>query len=145
MPGYHWEPMFARLPILRYLLAILLAVSPSVCTCLPPQVEGPSSCCTGKSEADAHSCCGEHEGNTDAPAGGCNDCEGGCQCKQTSAFKAEAPTTPNFTALVALPVVDIGFAPYPDFRAAFVVSRVESRAVPKPPTTLLRQHCALTI
>lgn len=33
----------------------------------------------------------------------------------------------------------------PDFAFRIYALRFESRAVPKPATTLLRQHCALTI
>lgn len=60
-------------------------------------------------------------------------------------MKAEAPPTVALATLVAVPM-EFGFQPpWDGVVARSVVGRIESRAVPRPETTLLRQHCALTI
>jgi len=62
-------------------------------------------------------------------------------------MKAEAPATVSLGASVATPM-DFGFGVMPtraDFAAVSGIDRIESRTVPRPLTTLLRQHCALTI
>lgn len=62
-------------------------------------------------------------------------------------MKVETPTTVPLAAPVAIPM-DFGFGFLPtcaDFAAVGGIGRIESRTVPRPLTTLLRQHCALTI
>lgn len=60
-------------------------------------------------------------------------------------MKAEAPPTVALATLVAVPM-EFGFLPrWNDVVACNAIGWIESRAVPRPETTLLRQHCALTI
>lgn len=81
----------------------------------------------------------------DAPGGGCERCGGDCKCASGPTMKAETPTTAHLAAAVATPMV-FGFElPHADFATLIRVARIESKAVPRPAATLLRQHCALTI
>lgn len=151
--------MFTFRTILHLVLATLLALSPSVCLCGPKAAEVVMSCCAPASEAGNAGCCGSPESGDrervracgatedgdDAPSGGCDRCEGNCKCKTAPTLKAESPAKVNASLPVALPMA-VGFAPpTADLSQVVRVVRKESRAVPRPETTLLRQHCALTI
>lgn len=151
--------MVTRFPILHLLLAVLLAFSPSVCLCPPPATGTSTSCCAPAAEPSESACCGSG-GDADAerasgcgmgseigdaPDGGCDRCEGGCKCKSGPTMKAEAPTTAHVAAPIALPMVFGVVPPMADFATLIRVVRIESKTVPRPVTTLLRQHCALTI
>ncbi len=148
-----------RSPILSVLLAILIVWSPSACLCGPKAAEAASSCCTSDPAPTKRGCCGLSEGTDtagefdcgprtdtgDAPDGGCDRCEGACKCKAAPTMKAETPTTAHVAAPVAVPMVFGIEPPRADVATLVRIVRIESRAVYRPATSLLRQHCALTI
>ena len=58
-------------------------------------------------------------------------------------MKAQEASTVPLT--VAAPMQFAFLPPWGDAVTRRVIGRIESRAVPRPETTLLRQHCALII
>ena len=146
-------------PNLSVLLAVLIAWSPSAWLCGPKAAEAASSCRTSDPEPTKRGCCvlgdsadtqgafdcGPRSDEGDAPDSGCDRCDGACKCKATPTMRAEAPTTAHVAAPVAAAMVFGIEPPAADFATRIRVVRIESRAVPRPVTTLLRQHCALTI
>lgn len=152
--------MMHKSPILRFLLAILIAWSPSACLCGPKVAEVALSCRAQVSEATSTGCCGSGEAaetkrasgcgagsdSDDVPNGGCERCEGDCKCKTApTTMKAEAPTTAHVAAPVVSAMV-FGFEPpVADLATLIRIVRIESKAVARPMMTLLRLHCALTV
>jgi hypothetical protein len=151
--------MMYRSPILSVLLAILLALSPSACLCGPKAVEAASSCRTSNPAPTKRGCCGS-DGDADTqpmsqcgtssdkgnvPDGGCDRCEGDCRCKTAPTMKGDAPTTAHTAMPVSVAMIFGIEPPHADLATLIRVVRIESKAVPRPETTLLRLHCALTI
>lgn len=146
--------MSHRAPILNLLLALLLAVSPAFCFCRPTDARSAPSCCTAAPQEAACACWkdrpGEHgdtaRGGEQHPGDpGCNRCQGSCKCKTAPTMKAEMPPTVALATLVAVPMEFGVLSPLRDSVARNLTGWIELRGVPRSETTLLRQHCALTI
>lgn len=154
--------MLQRSPILNLLLAFLLAISPALCLCGPKAFGSVTSCSVAVSEADGSGCCGAKVGGEVAggercvaagggdqlPAeDGCGRCGGSCACRTAPTMMAEPPATVSLGSPVASPTdFHSGFMPTRiNFVAVSGIGLIESRTIPRPLDTLLRQHCALTI
>lgn len=153
--------MLTRIPILHLLLVVLLAVSPSACPCPRGAERAGGSCCAASPERDDADCCGSgHEGRAaESPSGccgtrekddgshpgGCDRCKGGCKCKTGPTMKAEARASVDLAPSAAAPMVFGLPSPVVEVSIRVRAVRIEARAVHRPVTSLLRQHCALTI
>lgn len=146
-------------PHVRWMVATLMAVALPFCCCngrlvtqaigalaaiptvaLAPHHDETGSLHHGDREP-AHGCC--PSGPSDRPTP-CED-DGPCDCDQHKQVKQlpESPTTVDYSGtLVAVlsSVAPAGWVPEPPS-----IARLSPAAVPRPPTSLLRLHCALII
>jgi|GEM_PF-6064555 len=133
--------------ILRLLLALTVACWVPLCLCQRAQAAAggeTASCCSKPARA---SCCkGGAEAPTPTPTDKPCDHEGSCTCGERDPYTS-APTaeyTPDLAAVVAILSWPPAFAIEESCQAR-AATRTLAAAPPAPPTSLLRQHCALVV
>lgn len=145
-------------PQARWMVAILFAVALPFCCCngrFISRVVGAVVVAPDVAHAHDHAKDSHRPGHSYPADGHCSsspsdesapcDDDGPCDCDQHKQIKSlpESPTTVDlFSAVFAiLPSIDsAASAPEP-----MVIARLSAAAVAKPPASLLRLHCALTI
>jgi hypothetical protein len=129
--------------ILRLLLALTVACWAPLCLCQRAQAAAGgevASCCSKPARA---SCC---KGGSEAPTKKPCDHEGSCTCGQRDPYTSapSADYTPGIAAVVAVLTWPPAFALGETHQAHTAMHTLAERA-PMPPTSLLRQHCALVV
>lgn len=136
---------------LRWALSAVIAASVSFCCCegglAMDAVSLVANALSGSAppvEGRGHGCCstGQTDDSDESP---CND-DGPCECDQ----QREVRSLPDAPVALDAASVALTFSLPPDSASSAVgwqplVAPVRAEAVPRPPTALLRLHCALIV
>lgn len=141
--GSHY--MLARSVTFRSLLALLVAMWTPICLCAvgtdgaghdhaAEQVKPHGHDHDSDDDSDDHDGCPGHDHNGSR-----------CDCSQQSAALAKVDQTLKDSVVIAAMVVLPGWSQWPEPVGVVVGCTRPFGTVPRPPTSLLRMHCALTV
>lgn len=137
--------MLARSAILRRLLAILIALWMPACLC---QAETDAAAPSHPVERGQHQ---DGDDGSDNPSDDHDHCPGhdhnksGCECPQLTATLAKADQNLNGSLATIVAIVSWTHCDWPLPASRCVGCTRPFSAVPRPPTSLLRMHCALIV